>query len=1188
MGWEKDEYQSIMKKILALLLTLLSMFFLFTACYDDSEIKENVEDLQDRVAKLEILCFQMNANISSLQTIVAALQQNDGITAISKLADGNGYTVTFSSGKSMTIYNGNDGHTPAIGVQKDDDGVYYWTLDGDWLKDKYGSKVKAVGTEGITPQLKIEDGSWFISYDGGTIWSKLGKATGEDGDAFFSEVKITEDDVTFVLADGQVFTIPMIPELSITFSKEDEVAVTLNSTKSVEYTIVSKSENPIIEVLSSADLKAKVSKMDSHHGSIDIIIGNVVDEYSKVVVLVSDSTRVIMRTLYFEEMGLQVSGQNEKTVSSAGGAIDLEFLSNTDCYVEIPDSITWLTTGSTKAMRQQTITLEIQANAGDERVATVTVRAAESSLFATYTIRQSADATFLSNRDKEVALKLWQYYDCTTEYEKYKSLPIDEWGPWMVETKNGRITYINFSGTTSYAGGEGILKDISYLTELEKLTFQDIPIKHVPGFLCDLKNLKELVLSYCSVEDASDSLCGITTLEKISFGGSNLKEVPSFVYKQKDLREFYLGGESFSGNFPEEIFQLENLELIKITSTNFTGGGIPTSIGNLKKLKKLILTSVGDVSANGIPEEICNCANLEHLEIGGSTVVGGSIPENIGDLKKLKYLGLGCGLVGSIPESLGKLNITKVQHAAGYMTESEGIAIGYNHLSGDIPASVTRMPIWNTIAYGTIWQDFNGPYMSFNVNTLNLPFREFNTQDVITGEIISDKEILAKNKLTLLYVYTDSLMNDVLADQVKYLYSNYSGQGLAFLGVPLSDREFLVSKKAFKDLDMPLMGNITEEAWSSGKGSFGVGPAAYLFNSDGKFIDMMAIDFRKKELAESIRAVLGDGSGAQMYRSTDYSHDGEVVTYSSATVGKGIDLVFMGDAFVDTTMVEGGLYEEKMKWMIDDFFAYEPYKSMKDRFNVYIVKAVSPNGADVTGAEYALGNCSASKCREYAEKIPGIDKNALRMIVYSNLRGGLSHTTFDGDGYFLAVIKNKDKGVVAHEAGGHGFAWLYDEYVDYPADSLTTSEKQDFDWLYAAYGWGANVDYRNDPDSVRWAKFLADPRYAAEGLGIYEGAWLVGHGCYRPSENSIMRYNSTATGFNAPSREQIYKRIMKLSEGDDWEYDYEIFVEFDLKTGAATTSLTPYFSTSAFKQKPSEEHLPPIMIEGSWRDHEGK
>lgn len=107
--------------------------------YDDSKLWDSVNGLENRVEKLEELCKQMNTNISSLQEIVTALQKNESIKSVATLPDGSGYLITFSSGKTITIYHGKngtdgkDGTTPVISVRKDMDGIYYWTVNNDWL-----------------------------------------------------------------------------------------------------------------------------------------------------------------------------------------------------------------------------------------------------------------------------------------------------------------------------------------------------------------------------------------------------------------------------------------------------------------------------------------------------------------------------------------------------------------------------------------------------------------------------------------------------------------------------------------------------------------------------------------------------------------------------------------------------------------------------------------------------------------------------------------------------------------------------------------------------------------------------------------------------------------------------------------------------------------------------------------------
>ena len=215
-----------MKKLLAFA-ALFAVVALTSCKYDDDDLWNSVHGLENRVAKLEELCKQMNTNISSLQTIVTALQNNVYVTGTTPLMkDGKeiGYTITFSKGNPITISHGKDGQdgedgiTPTISVKKDTDGVYYWTLNGEFIMVD-GGKIQAEGkdgtngTNGTTPQFKIENDYWFVSYDNGANWTQLGKATGEDGiggDSMFSGVdyKTSTDYVIFTLADGTQIKLP--------------------------------------------------------------------------------------------------------------------------------------------------------------------------------------------------------------------------------------------------------------------------------------------------------------------------------------------------------------------------------------------------------------------------------------------------------------------------------------------------------------------------------------------------------------------------------------------------------------------------------------------------------------------------------------------------------------------------------------------------------------------------------------------------------------------------------------------------------------------------------------------------------------------------------------------------------------------------------------------------------------------
>ena len=203
-----------MRKGILLIFTVLATL---VGCgqYDDSELKSDINDLKSRMAALEKQCKNMNENLTSLQAIVDAIQKQDGIVSVTDLPDGQGYSVKFVSGKVIYLYNGTNGtgsSTPKISVRQDSDGIYYWTVDGEWLIVD-GKKVRASATDGkdaVTPQFKIEDGFWYVSYDGGNSWSKLGKATGDDGkdsDGFFKSVTVEDGYAVFVMNDSEQTTL---------------------------------------------------------------------------------------------------------------------------------------------------------------------------------------------------------------------------------------------------------------------------------------------------------------------------------------------------------------------------------------------------------------------------------------------------------------------------------------------------------------------------------------------------------------------------------------------------------------------------------------------------------------------------------------------------------------------------------------------------------------------------------------------------------------------------------------------------------------------------------------------------------------------------------------------------------------------------------------------------------------------
>ena len=216
-----------MKKLIVIISLLISL------CSCDilghRESWDKLQEHEDRIQKLEEMCSRLNENITALQAVLTALECNDYVTDVTKVMENGveiGYSITFAKGGTVTIYHGNDGadgNTPKIGIQKASDGEYYWTSDGEWLTDEDGAKIPAVvAGDGdgkyITPQFRIAEGEWYISYDNGNSWMEFNKAS--EDDVLFSEVTYDEDFVYLTLQDGTRLAVPRSEGLHASLSLE--------------------------------------------------------------------------------------------------------------------------------------------------------------------------------------------------------------------------------------------------------------------------------------------------------------------------------------------------------------------------------------------------------------------------------------------------------------------------------------------------------------------------------------------------------------------------------------------------------------------------------------------------------------------------------------------------------------------------------------------------------------------------------------------------------------------------------------------------------------------------------------------------------------------------------------------------------------------------------------------------------
>lgn len=327
----------------------------------------------------------------------------------------------------------------------------------------------------------------------------------------------------------------------------------------------------------------------------------------------------------------------------------------------------------------------------------------------------------------------------------------------------------------------------------------------------------------------------------------------------------------------------------------------------------------------------------------------------------------------------------------------------------------------------------------------------------------------------------------------------------------------------------------------------------------------------------------------------DYEYgDGDVITHQTATVGSGVNLVFMGDCF-DAKDIAEGKYTAGIDEAIEHFFAVEPYKTYRNYFNVYTVVGMSPDSGvgDVNtireakfGSAYALGGITPDEtvCYEYAMKTPTVTENNLNQTLITLVEntgdyGGITYMWNDGSAIAICPMSTDEypydfRGIVQHEAGGHGFGKLGDEYI-YHNEFIQTCTYNCCDHVEEfnaakANGWYENLSLTGNMYDVPWSHFIFDPQFS-NTVDIYEGGFYHTRGVFRSESNSCM--NNNVPYFSAISREAIVKRIMEYA-GE--EYSFETFKEKDvpLATNEATTRALldgNYYAPSG------KQHTPKLM-----------
>ncbi len=653
----------------------------------------------------------------------------------------------------------------------------------------------------------------------------------------------------------------------------------------------------------------------------------------------------------------------------------------------------------------------------------------------------------------------------------------------------------------------------------------------------------------------------------------------------------YLGNYGLKGEFPDCFDDLT--DLIGFTVDNEPGvtGTLPPSFGRLKNLTGLSLHSTSMTSLPDLFEGV----PLWDVIISDNTLMAGPLPETLGSNPGLEHMALERNaFTGMVPDSWACLG-TKLYLREPFLDEK-------------VPDSFVTSPDADWLVNMYLHQaDYRTTPLVVGDYDIPAYWPRRDIKDLVTGKTIAYKEIVSRNKATVLLNWaTWCPFSKTLLPILKRMYDKYHDDGLEIIAAFNADSPTEDSGKPLKDVLLERnydswynfslydFDGYEWNVWCSGT------PSAIVVDRNGNVIkasrgnitDHSRNRFGYKasiHLIPVLEEIFGPLEENEDYASTDYSKDGEVMTLQKATVGNGINIVFLGDAYVDRDMNSGGLYETLMRQSMEEFFSIEPYKTFRNRFNVYAVKVVSKNEKTGPGYSTAIGSVatyssistgSADKCFEYALKVPEIKdkKNLLIGVLVNSVseRGitSMSESLQSGIAYYGSTRNASEAfGItLRHEAGGHGFAFLDDEYGHYN-EQIPQAHIDNRNSMYQKYGWYSNVDFTNDPSKVKWSVFLSDERYKNE-VGIFEGGSLYSKGAYRPSENSMMRSNYEY--FNAPSRWAIYKRIMELS-GETASFDK--FLEYDaVNRSSASAAPRPPLKAAAAPKRSTVHSAPPVVI----------
>ena len=475
-------------------------------CYNDDLVWQELEKHEQRLSELETLCETINSDIDALQKIVKALDERDYLIKVKETDED--LTLTFARAGKIVInkYNSEDNDsqitTPVISMKQDEDGTWYWTSGEDWLLDQNGNRIPAQGKDGdegaegedgVTPLVKIENGYWMVSYDDGCTWEILTDTPAENT-CIFKEIKVTESDVTLILADGTPVVIPRMEEgkplVDIMFS-DMGVGMNPGATRQVDFTLANANENTLVKAVAQNGWRVKVTMTSVSEGYLTVTAPDPMEEDEIIVFVYDGNGRTIMKTINFVTGVISVSMET-KSVSGRASEFSVDLETNLDIEIEVPSVAgSWITcqTTPTKAMNKMTCTFSVTDNfSGSIRTASVLIKDKNSSWSKEINIAQAIH-DYLDFKDPAFQKHLVENFDTNNDGEINKN---EAPSITSIKAENKGIT--SLEGISSLEALESL--DVSG-NALSKVDLSADVFWKLKDIDCSDNNITEMDLSGC-------------------------------------------------------------------------------------------------------------------------------------------------------------------------------------------------------------------------------------------------------------------------------------------------------------------------------------------------------------------------------------------------------------------------------------------------------------------------------------------------------------------------------------------------------------------------------------------------------------------------------------------------------------------------------------------------------------------